>query len=67
MKSRRWIAGFAAVFMTVALAPAIAEAAPKSPKKPVARISKTVELSAQRTDIWVYSPAMGGRLSLIHI
>ncbi len=62
MKSRRWIAGFAAVFMTVALAPAIAEAAPKSPKKPVARISKTVELSAQRTDIWVYSPAMGGRI-----
>ncbi len=56
--SRRLIAGgLASVVMAAALTPVVAHAAPRTTEpKPVARIAKTVKMSALRTDIWVYSP-----------
>ncbi|GAC00959.1 putative mycolyltransferase [Gordonia namibiensis NBRC 108229] len=61
--SRRLIAGLASLVLTAALTPVVAQAAPRTTEpKPVARIAKTVKLSAQRTDVWVYSPAMKDRI-----
>lgn len=63
MRSRRLIAGLASLVMTAALTPVVAHAAPRAVEpKPVARIAKAVKMSALRTDIWVFSPAMNDRI-----
>ncbi|MET9198811.1 alpha/beta hydrolase family protein [Gordonia sp. NPDC003585] len=58
--ARRWIAVVAGVVAALLTAPVAAHAAPT----PTARIAKSVKLSALRTDIWVYSPAMKQRVKL---
>nr|WP_064570827.1 alpha/beta hydrolase family protein [Gordonia sp. LAM0048] len=58
--SRRLIAGLMCLMVGVLSTPAIADAAPKQ----VARIAKSEKLSALRTDIWVFSPAMKERIKL---
>ncbi|ANY21733.1 alpha/beta hydrolase [Gordonia terrae] len=58
--SRRLIAGLVCLMAGILLTPAIADAAPKQ----VARIAKSEKLSALRTDIWVFSPAMNERIKL---
>ena len=58
--SRRLIAGLVCLMVGILSTPAIADAAPKQ----VARIAKSEKLSALRTDIWVFSPAMNERIKL---
>ncbi|UCZ88609.1 alpha/beta hydrolase [Gordonia sp. WA4-43] len=58
--SRRLIAGLMCLMVGILSTPAIADAAPKQ----VARIAKSEKLSALRTDIWVFSPAMNERIKL---
>jgi S-formylglutathione hydrolase FrmB len=58
--SRRLIAGLVCLMVGILSTPASAYAAPQQ----VARIAKSEKLSALRTDIWVFSPAMNERIKL---
>lgn len=58
--SRRLIAGLVCLMVGILSTPAISDAAPRQ----VARIAKSEKLSALRTDIWVFSPAMNERIKL---
>ncbi|MCK5757157.1 MAG: esterase family protein [Mycobacterium sp.] len=58
-KSYRWPAVVAAVLIGVLAAPGVAHADTK-----VAEISKSSKLSPLRTDIWVDSPSMGGKVKV---
>ncbi|MDL9937717.1 alpha/beta hydrolase family protein [Gordonia sp. ABSL1-1] len=59
---KRWVAAVAATVVTALGVPAAAHAVPKPHS--VARIAKSVKMSALRTDIWVYSPVMKTRVKL---
>ncbi|MXP21614.1 esterase family protein [Gordonia sp. HNM0687] len=58
-KSYRWSALVAAMLIGVLAAPGVAHADTK-----VAEISKASKLSPLRTDIWVDSPSMGGKVKV---
>lgn len=61
------VAGIAAAGLTFPTGVGLADAAPPtqwSTKRPVAKIALAKQLSALRTDIWVTSPAMGGKVKV---
>lgn len=62
-RSRRWAALAASVAVSFGVAPATVHAAPTG-ERPVAQISKVSKLGPLRTDVWVTSPAMRGKVKV---
>ncbi|GAB91849.1 alpha/beta hydrolase [Gordonia rhizosphera] len=58
-KASQWAAVVASLLMAMAVAPGVAQA-----DTPAARISNETILSPLRTDIWVQSPSMGGKVKV---